>query len=271
MGGAYNNGLNQSNGSLLHSSTSLFSSQALGSSKSIQRMNSSKIGALKEDEEHDVQNGDENGHNHDDNDDDMILNGDHKSKGKKKKKGKKDDGEMVDLRKQPVMKFFFLMLGFLSAVAWIELVANELVNLLTTLGVISTIDLALLGLTVLAWGNSIGDMIADVSVSKRGYAKMGISAAIGGPTLNVLIGVGLGTTINTLSASNGKFKMPDTSNIFVCCLAVMIGILIYTIWTAITKWTLTKPFGYFCFVYYFAFIAVNVLVYENIIPLPFGS
>jgi len=274
MGGAYG-GLNQSNGSLLHSSASIFSSQALGSSKSIQRMGSSKIGALKEDDEIDedledvdVQNGNANQNGH--TDDDMILNGDHKTK-KKRKKRKKGDEEMVDLRKQPVMKFFFLILGFLSAVAWIELVANELVNLLTTLGVISTIDLALLGLTVLAWGNSIGDMIADVSVSKRGYAKMGISAAIGGPTLNVLIGVGLGTTINTLSAPDGKDQMPDTSNIFVCCIAVMLGILIYTIWTAITKWTLTRPFGYFCFVYYFGFIAINVLVYEGVIPLPFGK
>lgn len=204
---------------------------------------------------------------------DALNGGDIDDIGKKKKKKKKkiDNDEMEDLTKKPVMTLFFLLLGFLSAVAWIELVANELVNLLTTLGVISTIDLALLGLTVLAWGNSIGDMIADVSVSRRGYAKMGISAAIGGPTLNVLIGVGLGTTINTLSSSDHKDHMPDTSNIFVCCLAVMIGIAIYAIWTAMTKWTLTKPFGYFCFVYYFAFIAINVLVYEKIIPLPFGS
>merc|ERR1711933_483011 len=134
-------------------------------------------------------------------------------------------------------------MAFLSAVSWIEVVANELVNLLTTLGVISTIDLALLGLTVLAWGNSIGDMIADVSVSKRGYAKMGISAAIGGPT----------------------------SNIFICCIAVMLGIAIYAIWTAVNKWTLKKSFGYFCFAYYFGFLVINVLVYENVIPLPFGS
>ena len=91
------------------------------------------------------------------------------------------------ISKQPVFKIFFLFLGFLSAISWIELVANELVNLLTTLGVISTIDLAILGLTVLAWANSTGDMIADVSVSRRGYAKMGISAAIGGPTLNVYV------------------------------------------------------------------------------------
>ncbi len=128
-----------------------------------------------------------------------------------------------------------------------------------------------MGLTVLTWGNSIGDMIADVSVSKRGYAKMGISAAIGGPTLNVLIGVGLGTTINTLSAKGGVMNMPDTSNIFVCCIAVMLGIAIYAIWTAINKWTLKKGFGYFCFVYYFAFLAVNILVYEKVIPLPFGT
>lgn len=167
---------------------------------------------------------------------------------------------------KPVMKLFFLLLGFCSAVAWIEVIAGELVNLLTVLGVISTIDLAILGLTVLAWGNSIGDMIADVSVAKRGYAKMGISAAVSGPTLNVLLGIGFGTFIKTLSDSNQSNLMPDTGNIFISCLAIMFGIAMYAMSVYCSHWRLTKIFGYWCFLYYMIFLVVNVLVYENIIP-----
>ena len=36
-------------------------------------------------------------------------------------------------------------------------------------------------MTILAWSNSIGDLIADISVVRQGYPRMAISAAIGGP------------------------------------------------------------------------------------------
>lgn len=41
--------------------------------------------------------------------------------------------------------------------------------------------LQVLGLTILAWSNSIGDLIADISVVKQGYPRMAMAAAIGGP------------------------------------------------------------------------------------------
>lgn len=33
----------------------------------------------------------------------------------------------------------------------------------------------------MAWSNSIGDLVADVSVARQGFAQMAASAAIGGP------------------------------------------------------------------------------------------
>lgn len=38
-----------------------------------------------------------------------------------------------------------------------------------------------LGLTAVAWSNSIGDMIADVSVARKGFPRMAFAAAIGSP------------------------------------------------------------------------------------------
>ena len=54
---------------------------------------------------------------------------------------------------------------------------------------------AILGLTVLAWGNSIGDLVADVTVARNGYPRMGVGAAIGGPAMNMLIGIGVACTV----------------------------------------------------------------------------
>jgi len=54
---------------------------------------------------------------------------------------------------------------------------------------------AILGLTVLAWGNSIGDLVADVTVARNGFPRMGVGAAIGGPAMNMLLGIGIACTV----------------------------------------------------------------------------
>lgn len=47
-------------------------------------------------------------------------------------------------------------------------VASELVGLLRFFGVLARISSLVLGLTVLAWGNSIPDLITDVAMARTG-------------------------------------------------------------------------------------------------------
>ncbi|KAK6042901.1 Sodium/calcium exchanger protein [Cooperia oncophora] len=77
------------------------------------------------------------------------------------------------------------------SISWIYFISSEIVNVVTMFGVISQISHEVLGLTILAWSNSIGDLIADIAVVKQGYPRMAISASIGGPLFNLLIGFGL--------------------------------------------------------------------------------
>uniref|UniRef100_A0A1I8JQD6 Na_Ca_ex domain-containing protein n=1 Tax=Macrostomum lignano TaxID=282301 RepID=A0A1I8JQD6_9PLAT len=49
-------------------------------------------------------------------------------------------------------------------------------------GVLLNVSKATLGLTLLAWGNSVGgDLISNVALARRGYPRMAISACFGGP------------------------------------------------------------------------------------------
>ncbi len=82
--------------------------------------------------------------------------------------------------------------GFLIAVFWIDRIANELVALLEFFGVVWGIQSSILGLTVLAWGNSIGDLVTDVAMAKRGLSNMAITACYAGPVFNMLMGLGIG-------------------------------------------------------------------------------
>jgi solute carrier family 24 (sodium/potassium/calcium exchanger), member 6 len=98
-------------------------------------------------------------------------------------------------RRLPERRNFFLFAAFLLSIMWIYIVANELVSLLETFGLIFHIEPSILGLTVLAWGNSIGDLIADIVVAKQGFPDMALAATFGGPLFNMLLGLGISMTV----------------------------------------------------------------------------
>ena len=108
---------------------------------------------------------------------------------------------------QPKYHNVFAFIGFVISIVWIYIIANELVSLLKAFGVMFGLSDAILGLTVLAWGNSIGDMIADTSMAKRVAPRVGYSACFGGPLFNLLIGIGLPFTIEILQGGGKSISL----------------------------------------------------------------
>ncbi|CAI7594209.1 unnamed protein product [Penicillium glandicola] len=104
----------------------------------------------------------------------------------------------------PQWRPFLSLLGFLVAISWIATIATEVVSLLKTIGVILNISDSLLGLTIFAVGNSLGDLVADITVARLGYPVMALSACFGGPMLNILLGIGLGGLYMTLKSGNQR-------------------------------------------------------------------
>jgi sodium/potassium/calcium exchanger 6 len=49
-----------------------------------------------------------------------------------------------------------ILVSFAMSIAWVYLIANEIVSLLEVIGAIFKISQTVLGITVLAWGNSVG-------------------------------------------------------------------------------------------------------------------
>eukprot|EP00058_Branchiostoma_floridae_P006381 XP_002591869.1 hypothetical protein BRAFLDRAFT_60024 [Branchiostoma floridae] len=86
----------------------------------------------------------------------------------------------------PIYHWAFGYLAFVVSVVWIYATANEIVNLLQAFGLVFNISDAILGLTLLAWGNSIGDLVADTAMARQGFPRMGVSACFGGPLFSIL-------------------------------------------------------------------------------------
>jgi len=59
-------------------------------------------------------------------------------------------------KKEPKYHWLFSFATFLTSVVWINMIANEILAILFTLGVVFQLSDAILGLTILAWGNSVG-------------------------------------------------------------------------------------------------------------------
>lgn len=75
---------------------------------------------------------------------------------------------------KPKYYFLFCYLGFVIAIAWISTIAEEVVGILKAVGVILGMSEAILGLTIFAVGNSVGDLVADITVARLGYPVMAL-------------------------------------------------------------------------------------------------
>jgi len=49
----------------------------------------------------------------------------------------------------------------------------------------------LLGLTLLAWGGSIGEYSASISMTKKGFGEMAATGCLSGPIFNILVALGV--------------------------------------------------------------------------------
>ncbi|EGR50240.1 Ca2+ transporter [Trichoderma reesei QM6a] len=176
-------------------------------------------------------------------------------------------------QKRPDSHFLFCFLGFIISIAWISTVAGEVVGVLKTFGVVLGISEALLGLTIFAAGNSVGDLVADITVARLGYPVMALSACFGGPMLNILLGIGVGGVLMMVEAANHhKHKHPGDDYAYqpyriqiggtlmissITLLVILVGLLIAV---PLNKWILSRRIGWALIAIWSASTIANVVV-----------
>lgn len=164
-------------------------------------------------------------------------------------------------KKEEPPKYYaiFSYLGFIVSVTWIYCIAKEIVSLLKTVGIVFGLSDAILGLTVLAWGNSIGDFISNTSVAKQGYPRMGISACYGGPLLNLLLGVGVPYTIG-IAKGGLPITLKYTSLVSLLygtlCFSLVLTMLVMTA----LKFQVKRWYGFILITIYIIFLTAAILL-----------
>jgi solute carrier family 24 (sodium/potassium/calcium exchanger), member 6 len=97
--------------------------------------------------------------------------------------------------------------SFTCCIAWIFAVSNELVAGLSSLGLILGVSRTVMGCLVLAWGNSIGDLIADIALARNGAPQTAITAIFSGPVQNVLLTIGISFMAAAAQSPDKVIKM----------------------------------------------------------------
>lgn len=97
----------------------------------------------------------------------------------------------------PLLSLFLLILGFAALI----LGANWLVNGATSVGVRAKLSPLIIGLTIVAFGTSLPEMIVNVFSCIKGSPGLAIGNIIGSNTMNILLILGVSSMIYPIDVS----------------------------------------------------------------------
>ncbi|KAF9577689.1 hypothetical protein BGW38_006937, partial [Lunasporangiospora selenospora] len=149
--------------------------------------------------------------------------------------------------------------GFVVAITWIFLVANEVVGILQALGMIFRVSDAILGLTIFAMGNSLGDLVANITIAKMGFPRMAFSACFGGPLLNMLLGVGISGTYMTVKTGK-PIPLQISPTLFVSLTGVLFTLMMSIIIVPRNGYMMNKNWGLFLLGMYMVCTTINIVI-----------
>ena len=140
---------------------------------------------------------------------------------------------------------------------WIWFSANILISLLMTISNILDINQLFLGMTILTFGNSISDLILNLSLVKLGYGEMALSGSIAGPLFNLLIGLGI--SLIKLNIKEGAITIDffNRNNVtgIVGLIFLILNLITLQIQTKWNKYYLDTKLAIVRFIFYFLFFS----------------
>ncbi|TFY73995.1 hypothetical protein EWM64_g10017 [Hericium alpestre] len=149
-------------------------------------------------------------------------------------------------------------MGFLVAMVWIMAIADEVVYVLQTFGFIFGLSDAIIGLTIFAIGNSLADLVANMSVAVFAPV-MGFSACFGGPMLNMLLGVGISGSY-IIHQTGESYNLEFSTTLFVSAIGLLFLLLVTMIFIPLNGYYLPRLWGFFLIFSYTVIMAINIIV-----------
>ncbi|KAM5258012.1 sodium/potassium/calcium exchanger 2 isoform 2-T2 [Hipposideros larvatus] len=172
---------------------------------------------------------------------------------------------LPDVRKPSARKFF--PITFFGAITWIAIFSYLMVWWAHQVGETIGISEEIMGLTILAAGTSIPDLITSVIVARKGLGDMAVSSSVGSNIFDITVGLPLPWLLFTIIH---RFQpVAVSSNGLFCAIVLLFIMLLFVILSiALCKWRMNKVLGFIMFGLYFVFLVVSVLLEDRILVCP---
>uniref|UniRef100_A0A3B5BHG7 Sodium/potassium/calcium exchanger 2-like n=1 Tax=Stegastes partitus TaxID=144197 RepID=A0A3B5BHG7_9TELE len=172
---------------------------------------------------------------------------------------------LPDVRKTSSKKFF--PVTFLGAICWIAGFSYLMVWWAHQVGETIGITEEIMGLTILAAGTSIPDLITSVIVARKGLGDMAVSSSVGSNIFDITVGLPFPWLL--WSIFSGMKSVQVSSNGLFCAIVLLFIMLLFVIISiAACKWRMSKLLGFIMFMLYFVFLVVSVMLEDKVITCP---
>ena len=150
--------------------------------------------------------------------------------------------------------------SFIVAIAWVGIFSGMMVDWATSIGCVVGIPDAVMGLTFLAAGTSVPDLLTSVVVAKQGHGDMAVSSSIGSNIFDVLVGLPLPWLAYALlnDVTPGYVGVEAPTLFFSLLILLLMVAAVITI-IHCSGWKMTKTLGYSMFGLYGLFVLQDLL------------
>ncbi|XP_067999620.1 sodium/potassium/calcium exchanger 1 isoform X2 [Melanerpes formicivorus] len=172
---------------------------------------------------------------------------------------------LPDVRKPDSKKLF--VITFFGSIIWIAAFSYLMVWWAHQVGETIGISEEIMGLTILAAGTSIPDLITSVIVARKGLGDMAVSSSVGSNIFDITVGLPVPWFL--YAVFNGLSSVAVSSNGLFCAIVLLFLMLLFVIISiAVCKWKMNKLLGLTMFALYFVFLIISVMLEDKIISCP---
>uniref|UniRef100_A0A8D3CMT4 Sodium/potassium/calcium exchanger 1 n=1 Tax=Scophthalmus maximus TaxID=52904 RepID=A0A8D3CMT4_SCOMX len=172
---------------------------------------------------------------------------------------------LPDVR-NPVSTKYFAM-TFIGSILWIGVFSYMMVWWAHQVGETVGISEEIMGLTILAAGTSIPDLITSVIVARKGLGDMAVSSSVGSNIFDITVGLPVPWLIYTL-LHDGKPVAVSSNGLFCAIVLLFLMLLFVIISIAACRWRMSRMLGLTMFVLYFVFLVLSVLLEDRVLVCP---
>ncbi len=156
------------------------------------------------------------------------------------------------------------LITFVLSIVWIGVFSYLMVWWATLAGVVFGMPPEVMGLTFLAAGTSVPDLLTSVIVASKGFGDMAVSSSIGSNVFDVTVGLPLPWLLGTIAFGQPIDVASD--GLFSSVLVLFLMLILVVISIAVAGWKLSLSLGAAMFLLYGLFVAHSLLTEYGVIP-----